>query len=266
MNICVPCFFTFHILLLVMILVSVIIPCYNSERYIVQSIESVIMQTFQQWEMIIVDDCSTDNSADIIKKYEAKDFRIRYLKTNEPSGSPSIPRNIGIREARGRYIAFLDSDDIWLPKKLEEQLKFIDQPNVAMVFSNFEKVDQAGRRTKRKIIAPSVVDYHLLLRGNCIGCLTVMYDTEKVGKMYFKNVRHEDCALWLSILKKGYKAQNTNSVMALYRVGNHSISSNKMKILSWQWNILRKEEKLPWGRAVFLYIHYAVKALLKAIK
>ena len=98
-----------------MILVSVIIPCYNSERYIVQSIESVIMQTFQQWEMIIVDDCSTDNSADIIKKYEAKDFRIRYLKTNEPSGSPSIPRNIGIREARGRYIAFLDSDDIWLP-------------------------------------------------------------------------------------------------------------------------------------------------------
>lgn len=249
-----------------MILVSVIIPCYNSERYIVQSIESVIMQTFQQWEMIIVDDCSTDNSADIIKKYEAKDFRIRYLKTNEPSGSPSIPRNIGIREARGRYIAFLDSDDIWLPKKLEEQLKFIDQPNVAMVFSNFEKVDQAGRRTKRKIIAPSVVDYHLLLRGNCIGCLTVMYDTEKVGKMYFKNVRHEDCALWLSILKKGYKAQNTNSVKALYRVGNHSISSNKMKILSWQWNILRKEEKLPWGRAVFLYIHYAVKALLKAIK
>lgn len=122
-----------------MILVSVIIPCYNSERYIVQSIESVIMQTFQQWEMIIVDDCSTDNSADIIKKYEAKDFRIRYLKTNEPSGSPSIPRNIGIREARGRYIAFLDSDDIWLPKKLEEQLKFIDQPNVAMVFSNFGK-------------------------------------------------------------------------------------------------------------------------------
>ena len=153
-----------------------------------------------------------------------------------------------------------------VPTKLEEQLKFIDQPNVAMVFSNFEKVDQAGRRTKRKIIAPSVVDYHLLLRGNCIGCLTVMYDTEKVGKMYFKNVRHEDCALWLSILKKGYKAQNTNSVMALYRVGNHSISSNKMKILSWQWNILRKEEKLPWGRAVFLYIHYAVKALLKAIK
>ena len=103
-------------------LISIIVPCYNSERYIVQSIESVIMQTFQQWEMIIVDDCSTDNSADIIKKYEAKDFRIRYLKTNEPSGSPSIPRNIGIREARGRYIAFLDSDDIWLPKKLEEQL------------------------------------------------------------------------------------------------------------------------------------------------
>ena len=246
-------------------MVSIIMPVYNGERYIGTSIESVLSQTYLNWELLIINDNSNDKTKQIVKGYQKKDSRIKIynLKTNNGVANA---RNIGIENSRGKYIAFLDSDDIWLPKKLEEQLKFIDQPNVAMVFSNFEKVDQAGRRTKRKIIAPSVVDYHLLLRGNCIGCLTVMYDTEKVGKMYFKNVRHEDCALWLSILKKGYKAQNTNSVMALYRVGNHSISSNKMKILSWQWNILRKEEKLPWGRAVFLYIHYAVKALLKAIK
>ena len=246
-------------------LVSIVMPAYNVEKYIEESIESVLYQTYSNWELIIVNDCSLDNTYKIIKKYHKKDSRIKSYSLLKNQGVANA-RNIAINNAKGKYITFLDSDDIWLPKKLEEQLKFIDQPNVAMVFSNFEKVDQAGRRTKRKIIAPSVVDYHLLLRGNCIGCLTVMYDTEKVGKMYFKNVRHEDCALWLSILKKGYKAQNTNSVMALYRVGNHSISSNKMKILSWQWNILRKEEKLPWGRAVFLYIHYAVKALLKAIK
>ena len=244
--------------------ISIIIPIYNVEKYLTVCIDSLKNQGGLRMEIILVNDGSTDLSGEIADEYAKKEERIKVI--HQENGGASAARNVGLDIATEEYIAFLDSDDIWLPKKLEEQLKFIDQPNVAMVFSNFEKVDQAGRRTKRKNIAPSVVDYHLLLRGNCIGCLTVMYDTEKVGKMYFKNVRHEDCALWLSILKKGYKAQNTNSVMALYRVGNHSISSNKMKILSWQWNILRKEEKLPWGRAVFLYIHYAVKALLKAIK
>jgi teichuronic acid biosynthesis glycosyltransferase TuaG len=153
-----------------------------------------------------------------------------------------------------------------LPEKLKEQIKFINKPDIAIVFSNYEKINEAGKRAAREIIAPPLVDYYQLLKGNCIGCLTVLYDTDKVGKMYFKNVRHEDCVLWLSILKKGYKAQNTNTVTALYRVGSHSISSNKVKLLLWQWNILRKEEELSFYKAFYYYIHYAIRAFLKSLK
>lgn len=249
-----------------MILVSVIIPCYNSERYIVQSIESVIMQTFQQWEMIIVDDCSTDNSADIIKKYEAKDFRIRYLKTNEPSGSPSIPRNIGIREARGRYIAFLDSDDIWLPTKLEEQLPILEEEHVAITFSNYEKISENGVRTNRLILAPNKVNYHRLLLGNVIGCLTAIYDVKKCGKQYFTHNGHEDYIMWLAILKQGYWAYNTNTVNALYRVRKSSVSSNKLIALVWQWHIYIHIEKTGCLRAVYYFANYALRAFIKLLK
>lgn len=247
-------------------LVSIITPCYNAESFIADTIESVFAQTYEGWELIVVDDGSTDRSAHVVKEYQKKDSRIRYLKMEKPSGSPALPRNRGIKEAKGRYIAFLDSDDLWLPKKLEEQLSIIGRTGVAMVFSNYEKISPKGERLERPIIAPAMVDYSLLLKGNCIGCLTAMYDTARVGKVFFKEVGHEDCVLWLSILKKGYKAQNTNTIAALYRVGNRSISSNKLKVSPWQWNILRKEEHLPFCRAVYFYIHYAIRAFLKAVK
>lgn len=247
-------------------LVSIITPCYNSESFIALTIQSVLAQTFSRWEMLVIDDCSTDRSSVIVKDYEAKDSRIKYLKTVSPSRSPTQPRNLGIRAARGRYIAFLDSDDLWLPQKLEEQLENSDRNGVAIIFSNYEKINKDGTRSGRKVIAPSNVDYSCLLKGNCIGCLTGMYDTAKVGKMFFKNVRHEDYVLWLEILRKGYKAQNTNTVAALYRVGNLSVSSNKLKILSWQWNILRNEEHLPIYKAVYFYAHYAVRAFMKIMK
>ena len=247
-------------------LVSIITPCYNAGLSISKTIESVLSQTYSNWEMIIVDDCSKDNSAKIVNRYVQIDSRIRFLKTEKPSGSPAYPRNIGIGAARGRYIAFLDSDDMWLPNKLKEQLDIIKQEDVAIVFSNYEKIDSEGKRNQRIITAPTIVDYSMLLKGNCIGCLTAMYDTEKVEKLFFKKIGHEDYLMWLSILKKGFKAKNTNTVAALYRVGNQSVSSNKLKILSWQWNILRNEEKLGLIKASYFYLHYAVKAFLKAIK
>lgn len=247
-------------------LVSIIVPCYNAENTIAQTIESVLRQTYLKWEMIIIDDCSTDSSAFIIKGYEKKDSRIIYLRTNSPSGSPSLPRNVGIEAAKGRYIAFLDSDDMWLPHKLEEQVNFLNDAEIAIVFSDYEKINMEGHRTFRIVKAPLLVNYSLLLKGNCIGCLTAMYDSEKVGKIGFENVGHEDFVLWLSILKKGFKARNTGTVTALYRVGKHSVSSNKLKVLSWQWNILRRVEKLPLYKSCYFYIHYAVRALLKSLK
>lgn len=246
--------------------VSIITPCYNASQYISYTIDSVLNQTYANWEMIIVDDCSTDNSSDIIKQFISGDTRIKYFKTDNPSGSPVLPRNIGIEKATGRYIAFLDSDDIWLPTKLEEQLKLFKDEKTAVVFSNYEKMNEAGERNQRIIIAPKETNYHNLLKGNVIGNLTGIYDTEKVGKVYCQDIRHEDYVLWLSILKKGYIAKNTNTVTALYRVRENSVSSNKLKILSWQWNILRNVEKISLPKAIYYYINYAIRAFLKAIK
>ena len=180
-------------------LVSIIAPCYNAASFISQAIESVLAQLFGNWEMLIVDDCSSDDSLVIIQKYAEQDSRIRYLKTDEPSGSPTLPRNKGIKEAKGRYIAFLDSDDMWLPNKLSDQLKVFEKSEVAIVFSNYEKVNLDGERSGREIIAPCEVDYHLLLKGNCIGCLTAMYDSALTGKMFFKEIVHEAYVCWLSI-------------------------------------------------------------------
>ena len=219
-------------------LVSIITPCYNAAPFISQAIESVLAQSFGDWEMIIVDDCSSDDSLSIIQKYARIDSRIRYLRTDKPSGSPTLPRNMGIKEAKGRYIAF----------------------------SNYEKVSLGGERCGREVIAPCEVDYRLLLKGNCIGCLTAMYDSALTGKIFFKEIGHEDYVCWLSILKQGYKAQNTNTVTALYRVSDHSVSSNKLKAMRWQWNILRNEMDLPVYKAVYYFIHYAIRAFAKAMR
>ncbi len=245
---------------------SIVMPCYNSGTYIRQAINSVRGQTYQDWELLVVDDGSTDNSADIIKGMEQTDGRIKYLKTNAPSGSPIVPRNIGVKNALGRYIAFLDSDDAWLPNKLERQMKMFEQyEDMAICFSNYEKMTEQGERNNRIIKAPSISTYKQLLLSNVIGCLTAVYDTEKVGKVFFQNHSHEDYILWLDILKRGYVARNTNTVEALYRVRENSVSSNKLKTLSWQWDIYRNVEKIGLFRSSYYFLNYAYRAFKKAL-
>lgn len=245
--------------------VSVIMPVHNAEKYLSESISSVLQQTYPYWELLIVDDCSTDNSLAIINRYAVLDARIRCLKTDAPSGSPCLPRNLGIKAAQGRFIAFLDSDDCWLPNKLEQQLcLFGETGTVGLVFSDYEKMSEEGERNNRVIKAPMEVSYKQLLRGNVIGCLTAVYDTSKVGKMFFMQHTHEDYILWLSILKKGVVAVNTGTVEALYRVRRNSVSSNKLKVLSWQWDIYRNIEKTGLLKAMYYFAHYAYKAYRKA--
>lgn len=246
-------------------LVSVIMPAYNAETTILSAINSVINQTISDWELIIVDDCSVDNSLGIIKKFCSIDNRIKLLSTEKNTGSPASPRNIGIQHAKGRFIAFCDSDDIWLPTKLEEQIPLFDD-NTSIVFSNYEKIDTELNRNKRYIIAPKQATYNSLLNGNYIGNLTGVYDTEKVGKVYQQKVFHEDYIMWLEILKKGYIAKNTNTITALYRVSKDSFSSSKIKVLKWQWNIYRTILKCNLLESVYHFIVYAVKAFLKYIK
>lgn len=245
-------------------LVSVVTPCYNASSFIGESIRSVLSQTYSNWEMLIVDDCSTDNSAGIVREYASQDSRIKYFSTEKASGSPVRPRNIGVANAKGRYIAFLDSDDVWLPSKLERQLPLFEDPSVALAYSYYEKMTEKGERNNRVVYAPNEVTYNRLLLGNVIGCLTAVYDVAKLGKMYFPNHSHEDYILWLSILKQGGIARNTNTVEALYRVREKSISSDKKQAMSWQWDIYRNVEGFGVLRSAYYFLNYAYKAFRKA--
>lgn len=247
--------------------ISIITPCCNAAKYLAQTIESVLAQTWQEWEMLIVDDCSTDGSADVIMEYANKDSRIKYFRTSHPSGSPAVPRNVGIENASGRYIAFLDSDDMWLPNKLEVQLRlFQENADAAIVYSYYEKVPETGVRSGRVVTSPCRITYNDLLYGNVIGSLTGMYDTEKVGKVYMRQIGHEDYPMWLEILKKGFVGVNTCDVQALYRVREGSVSADKLKAARWQWNIYRNVENLSLFKSIRCFIAYAYKGVVKSLK
>ena len=160
-------------------LVSIVMPLYNAERYVGRAIESVIAQTYPAWELIVVDDCSTDASVQVVRKYVDVDQRICLVQNPTPSGGPTFPRNKAIGLAKGRFIAFLDSDDIWLPTKLEEQLPLFADEDTWVVFSYYKKMDEDGHVHKRVVRSPARLDYNKLLKGNSIGNLTAIYDTQK---------------------------------------------------------------------------------------
>ena len=245
--------------------VSVVMPMHNSAPFLGASIESVINQTFRHWELLIIDDGSSDNSYQIAQEYAAKDARIRVLQNEHPIGMPSTPRNIGVQAANGRYIAFLDSDDLWFPQKLEQQLALFKDNRTAIVFSNYEKIDESGIRSNRIVTAPQCATYRSLLYGNVIGNLTGIYDTRKVGKVSIRDIHHEDYVMWLEILKQGYWAKNTGTTLAAYRVNSSSVSANKMEVIEWQWSIYRDIEHLSLLQSTFYFISYAFKALYKSL-
>lgn len=244
-------------------LVSIIMPVHNSEKYLEEAVRSVINQTYRNWELLIIDDASTDKSLSIARQFEGCDSRIHLLINDTPMGCPAVPRNVGIRKARGRFIAFLDSDDVWLPGKLEEQLKHFSGSRVAVVYSDYEKMSEDGTRCSRIVRAPRMTNYKRMLKGNAIGNLTGIYDTSKTGKVYFMPIHHEDYAMWLSILKRGFTAVNTGTVTAIYRLRGSSISSKKLSLLSWQWHIYMNVENLGYVKSLFYYVNYACRAFRK---
>ncbi len=244
-------------------LVTIIMPSYNSAAFIGEAIASVIHQTYTDWELLVVDDGSTDNSPDIVKEYSRHDPRIHLLFNDLHTGMPSSPRNFALHHAHGRYIAFLDSDDVWLPEKLSEQIPLFSHPDVAVVFSNYEKISSSGQRRGRVVKAPDTTTYRRLLYGNVIGNLTGIYDRQKVGTVAILEIHHEDYAMWLNILKRGFLAKNTGTVTALYRVHETSVSSKKFSIISWQWNIYRKIEHLSLPYSCLCYVSYALRAIWK---
>lgn len=243
-------------------LVSIITPNYNTEKYIEKTIQSVLLQTYLNWEMIIVDDCSTDNSILKIEKY-LEDPRIILIK-QEVNKGPVAARNLAIQYAKGNIIAFLDSDDIWMPNKLETQVQvYLNNEDTAIVFSNYEQIDPDGNVLKQIISLHKYVYYKDLLKTSHIGCLTATYNVDLLGKRYFVSHGHEDYILWLSILKEGYRAVNVQEVLAQYRISSNSISANKRKAVIWQWNIYRNIEKIGLFRSIYYFTHYAIAGLKK---
>ena len=247
-------------------LVSIIMPCHNGEKFISQAIESVISQTYKNWELLIVDDNSLDNSIKVINYYINLDNRIKLLKNENKTGLPATPRNVGIKKATGRFIAFLDCDDIWLSSKLEKQLPLFNDVECAVVFSFYEKINDEGTVCSKVLKSPKLVSFNDLLKGDCIGNLTGIYDTNKVGKIFQKEIHAEDYLMWLEILRNGFVAKNTNTLEAQYRVLNYSTSANKFKSAKWNWNIYKNELKLPLHMAMKYFIVYFVKGLIKYLK
>ena len=244
-------------------LISIITPSYNVAKFVSQTISSVLSQTYPNWELLIIDDCSSDNTISIVKEFAERDPRIRYFFTNQNTGSPSQPRNIGIEQAKGDYIAFLDSDDIWLPNKLEEQLAFMQEYGYDFVYSNYEKMSWDGKREQRIVKVKGSASYKDILKTNEIPCLTVLLRRELLNDVRFKSVPDEDCVCWLDILKKGYKAYNTGKVHAVYREAKQSRSSNKFKMFKERWHILREIEKVGFVPAVYYLTIYAFRGLAK---
>ena len=206
-------------------LVSIIMPNHNGEKYIAEAIESVISQTYKKWELLIIDDNSSDDSVRIIKSYIEVDKRIKLLNNKINTGYPAKPRNVGIQNATGRFIAFLDCDDIWLSSKLEKQLPLFKDKDCAVVYSFYQKINESSNICSSAIRSPRAVSYKNLLKGDCIGNLTGIYDTQKVGKVFQKEIHAEDYLMWLEILKKGFLAKNTNTVEAYYRITSNSTSA-----------------------------------------
>lgn len=243
-------------------LVSVITPSYRSADYIDKTIASVLGQTYLDWELIIVDDCSPDHSNIIIERRVAEDKRIKLIKLAVNSGA-AVARNTAIELAKGRFIAFLDSDDQWLPSKLERQVRFMRNGDMAFSYTAYEKLDEEGAVVSRVNI-PRKVSYHDMLKVSSIGCLTAMYDTQKLGKVYMPLIRkRQDLGLWLSILKKTPHAFGLNEVLAQYQLRKGSISSNKRDAARFTWRLYREVEEMSLPVAVYYFSHYAVNGVLR---
>lgn len=247
-------------------LVSVIMPAYNSEKTIRDSIDSVIAQSYGIWELLVVDDCSTDATASVVKHYE-KDRRVIYIRQKGNAGVAEA-RNKGISQARGRYIAFLDSDDLWMPDKLKRQLAFMKEHDCAFSYTAYRQFYEMSGKVGKLICPQYSITYRQLLRGNDIGCLTVILDRKRISlrQMKMSQERHEDYITWLNILRTGIVAYSLSEDLARYRKRNGALTSNKLKSLLWTWNVYRKSQMLSMSSSLFYISQYIIKGLFKHYK
>lgn len=247
--------------------VSVITPSYNSEKYILNTIKSVQLQTYDDWELIIVDDCSEDSTCSIVENISMSDKRIRLLR-QEQNGGAGKARTRGMEEATGRYIAYLDADDVWLAEKLEKQVAYMKKTNAAFSCTSYEVIDDSGKRLNKIVHMLPNVDYVGFLTNNLLQTVGIMVDTEVVDKKYLVMPdirRRQDAATWLQILKAGFECYGLDEVLAQYRRTENSLSSNKIKAIKGMWHLYRDIEHLSLPFSCYCFIRYAVLAVRKRI-
>lgn len=242
--------------------VSIIIPVYNTEKFIGKTIESVLNQTYKNWEILIFNDKSKDNSLKIIKKYSEKDKRIKVVDSKENVGVVAA-RNKLTEIATGEFIAFLDADDYWKQNKLEKQIKFMRKNNALISCTEYTRVTEDEKEIN-DIIIKEIITYEDMLKNNYLGCLTVIYNANKLGKRYFKErEKNEDYVLWLEIVKETKIIFGLKENLAFYRVLNNSRSSNKIKAAKDRWNVYRKIERLSLFKSIYYFLQYVIRALKK---
>lgn len=242
-------------------LVSIIMPSYNSGKFIAESIRSVIAQTHTNWELLIVDDCSKDNTTDIIRNF-ASDPRIK-LQILEKNSGAGIARNTAVSLSKGKYIAFLDSDDLWKPEKLDKQLQFMAENNQTFTFSFYDCISENGESLHKTIEAPRNLTYGKLFFCNFVGNLTGIYDAEFIGRIPISSIRkRQDWILWLTILKRIKKAKPIPESLAFYRVREDSISASKINLLKHNYTVYRKFHRLNAVVSVLCMCGFLVTQLL----
>lgn len=242
--------------------VSIVTPAYNAARFIGETIASVQAQTYPHWELLIVDDVSQDATCDIVERAARKEERIRLIR-RDVNGGPGESRNSALEAARGRYVAFLDSDDLWLPEKLEKQVDFLRKGNFTFCYTQYRRINEKGEAVGRLVPIPAQLAYRQLLKNTAIATSTVMLDREHTGTIHMMDTYYDDLVLWLALLKRGLIATGLREDLMRYRVVHGSVSRSKLHSAMWVWHTFRKIEGLSIPASTWYFAHYAINGLRK---
>jgi len=243
-------------------LVSIIVPAYRAATVIGETINSVIAQTYSNWEMLIADDCSPDNTTEVVLNAAARDPRIKLIKCLI-NGGPAAARNAALARAKGRWIAFLDSDDVWLPTKLADTINFALAKSSVLTFTGFRRMSFDGQVIGRYISVPSRLSFHALLGNTAIATSTVLVDRSRIKSLVMRPVYYDDFVCWLEILKQGHLAHGLDSDLMRYRVVSNSVSRNKRRSATEVWKIYREVEKIGRVMSAWYFANYAIRAFIK---
>ncbi len=248
--------------------VSIVTPVYRLENYISETLESVAAQTYKDWEWILVEDAGGDRSAELIRQFQTAHPELKIiLICREKNEGAAAARNLGVENSRGRYLAFLDGDDLWEPDKLERQMSFLRETGAAFSCTGYEFADEDGTGTGKVVHVPSKLGYRQALGNTTIFTSTVMFDTEKIprDRIRMPQVKSEDTALWWSILKEGYEVYGLDENLVKYRRPVRSLSSNKLEAVRRIWNLYRKQEGLGIPASIYYFCQWAIRAVLRRV-